>query len=141
MKVKVTKPKVLASKQLWSLHWLMAFCFLPIFVGGIYMAKAELPQGAYRSFIYRFHESMGILVMLLLATRIFVLLRKHLPFTKHKHRRGWIETVALHTALYLFMLAVPLSGYLMISAADVGVPFSPLYSSGCCWRMCYMCFT
>lgn len=29
----------------------------------------------------------------------------------------------VHTALYLFMLAVPLSGYLMISAADVGVPF------------------
>ena len=118
-----TKSKVVAAKQLRFLHWLMAFCFFPIFILGIYMARTELPQGAYRSFVYQFHESMGILVLLLLAARILVFLRKHLPLTKHKHRQGWIKTVALHTGLYVFMLAVPFSGYLLISAADVGIPF------------------
>ncbi len=82
------KSKVAAAKQLWSLHWLMAFCFLPLFIVGIYLAKADLPQGAYRSFVYRFHESMGLLVMLLLAARIFVLQSKHLPHRNHKHRRA-----------------------------------------------------
>lgn len=116
------KVKVIAAEQLWSLHWVMSLCFLLLFVGGIYMAA--LPREvSYRWFFYQFHESMGVLVMLVLGARIFVLLRKHLPLTNHKHRRGQVKTVALHTVLYLFMLAVPLSGYFMLNTGGRDVPF------------------
>lgn len=59
--------------------------------------------------------------MSLLLARIFVLLR----VLQHKYRRrqpqrtqDWLQTFALHTALYFFMLLVPLSGYLASNWGD-----------------------
>ena len=104
-----------AFKQLMSVHWWMAACYLVLFVVGTFMA--QLPREApYRSEIYDFHKSIGVLTMALLTWRILVLLRvwwrkytKKLP----KFTPGWFKTVALHTSLYIFMWAVPVSGFLL----------------------------
>ena len=57
--------------------------------------------------------------MSLLLARIFVLLfvlRHKYRRLKPQRTRKWVRTFALHTALYFFMLLVPLSGYLAASA-------------------------
>lgn len=105
--------KVIARQQLWVWHWVMAACFLLLFAGGIYMAN--LPRGVPQlPFLIDLHKSFGILVMILLSIRIGLLLRvlaSEQWVTKKQKTRSRLRTTALHTALYGFMMVVPLSGY------------------------------
>lgn len=76
---------------------------------------------------YNFHKSMGALTMGLLTWRIFILLQvwwrkytRRLPTLTNE----WMKKFALHTVLYLFMLAVPLSGFFLSNSYQSGnVPF------------------
>ena len=63
-----------AFKDLMSVHWWMAACYLVLFVTGSFMARLarEVP---IRSPLYDFHKSIGILTMALLTWRIITLLR------------------------------------------------------------------
>lgn len=110
----VAKPqKTSAYKQLWSMHWIMAACYLAIFIGGSFMAR--LPRELFiRNPLYDFHKSMGVLTMALLTWRIFYLLRVY--WTKYTRRQpkmtgDWIRTFTLHALLYLFMLVTPVTGF------------------------------
>ncbi|WP_427157665.1 cytochrome b [Aliinostoc sp. HNIBRCY26] len=102
-----------AFKQLMSVHWVMAACYLVLFITGSGMAR--LSRGTpFRSELYDFHKSIGALVVGLLTWRILVLLRvwwrkytKNLP----KFTPDWTRKFALHTFLYIFMFAVPVSGF------------------------------
>lgn len=76
---------------------------------------SQLPRGFWlRNPLYDFHKSMGALVIGLLTWRILVLLRVwQRKYSKYppKFTPAWLKTVALHTSLYLFMWAVPVSGF------------------------------
>lgn len=104
-----------AFKQLMSVHWWMAAIYVVLFVIGTFMSQLE--RGApFRTELYDFHKSMGVLSMALLTWRIFLLLQvwwkkysKRLP----KFTLQWWKTFALHTSLYLFMWAVPITGFLL----------------------------
>lgn len=111
-----TKPRVNSVfKQLMSVHWIMAACYLVLFATGTFMA--QLPgELLIREPLYDFHKSMGTLVMALLTWRILILLRvwwrkytKRLP----KFTKPWFQMFALHLILYVFMWAVPVSGFLL----------------------------
>ncbi len=86
---------------------------------------ADLPREvSYRDSLYDFHKTIGVIVMSLLLARIFVLLR----VLQYKYRRrqpkrpkNWWQTFALHSALYCFMLLVPLSGYFFSNSAGYDV--------------------
>ena len=112
---------MLANKPLQFLHWIMAICFVLLFSVGIYMA--DLPREvSYKFALYDFHKSMGVLVMGLLVTRIFIALRSAKPNFSQK-TSVWLRTTVLHTSLYLFMLVVPISGYLFSNFAGRDVAF------------------
>lgn len=104
-----------AFKQLMSVHWWMAACYLVLFVVGTFMA--QLPRDvSFRGSLYDVHKSIGVLTMGLLTWRILVLLRvwgrkysKRFP----KFTPDWFKTVALNSSLYLFMWAVPTAGFLL----------------------------
>lgn len=107
-----------AFKQLMSLHWLMAGCFLLVYLSGAIVAR--LQEGPFFSGpkgpLSFFHQSFGTLVMGLLVARICLLLRvfgseysRRLP----KTRPAWIRTFVLHTVLYCFMLVAPISGFFL----------------------------
>ncbi|XWK88473.1 MAG: cytochrome b [Phormidium sp.] len=103
-----------AFQQLWSMHWWMAACYLVLFVGGFGMVRS--PEGAVQGNLYTFHKSVGALTMALLTWRIFILQR--VWWRKYTHKLPkftpeWIRTFLLHTAIYVFMLAVPLSGFFL----------------------------
>ena len=111
---KSNKPrKNSAFKHLMSVHWWMFYCYIVLFIGGSFMAR--LPRDFFlRGSLYDFHKSVGVLTMALLTWRILTLLRvwwkkytKRLP----KYSPEWMKKFALHTTLYLFMWAVPISGF------------------------------
>jgi cytochrome b561 len=104
-----------AFKDLMSVHWWMAACYLVLFVTGSFMARLsrEVP---IRSPLYDFHKSIGILTMALLTGRIITLLR--VWWRKYTRRSPnlsaqWWKTFTLHASLYLFMWVIPITGFLL----------------------------
>ena len=119
MSISAPKPRLNnVFKQLMSIHWWMAGCYLIVFVSARVMLGVPLAVG-WRELLYDAHKSFGVLVLLLLAGRGYLLVRdwgrkysKHLP----KLTSNWYFKTGLHTLLYLLMLAVPLSGYWLSNA-------------------------
>jgi cytochrome b561 len=102
-------------KQLMSVHWWMAAIYVVLFVTGTFMSQLER-EVSFRNSFYDFHKSMGVLSMALLSWRILLLLRVWWKkYTKRFPRFSWlwVKTVTLHTSLYVFMWAVPVSGFLL----------------------------
>lgn len=124
-----TKPQLRpnsAFKQLWSVHWWMAGCYLLLFVGGFAMVR--MPENtALQDNAYTLHKSFGALTMALLTWRIFWLQRVWWrKYTRRvpKVNGEWIRTVLMHTAIYVFMLTVPISGFFLSNSYQSGnVPF------------------
>jgi cytochrome b561 len=121
------KPRLTSAfKQLWSIHWWMAACYLVLFIGGLAMGR--MPEDtSLQENAYTLHKSFGVLTLTLLMGRILVLQR--VWWRKYTHRLPqltgeWIRTFAFHTAIYVFMFAVPLSGFFLSNSYKSGnVPF------------------
>ncbi len=99
------------------LHWTMSIIILGLLALGIYMADF-MPQDAENKFmIYDLHKSFGALVLILIFIRIFNRFINKAPALPEGLPK--IEKIAshlVHVALYLLMIGVPLSGYLMSNA-------------------------
>lgn len=70
----------------------------------------------FQSSAYDFHKGLGALMLALLTWRVFLLLRvwwkkysHHLP----KFSLPWWRKASLHALLYVFMWAVPLTGFFL----------------------------
>ena len=105
-------------KQLMSLHWWMAICYLILLPSGKIMAELQ-GDVSYRELLFAAHKSFGVLVLLLLVWRIYLLVKvwgkkysRHFP----QLTGNWYLKTGLHTLLYLMMFAVPLSGYWLSNA-------------------------
>jgi cytochrome b561 len=104
-----------AFMNLMSIHWWMASCYLILFVSGSFMAR--LPGNfLLLNSIYDFHKSIGAVTMALLTWRIVTLLR--VWWRKYNKRSPkltsrWWKVFLLHTCLYIFMWAVPVSGFFL----------------------------
>lgn len=104
-----------AFKQLMSVHWWMATFYFVLFTTGTLMSQLNR-NVFFRSDLYDFHKSIGVLTMAFLTWRIFLLLQVWWKkYTKRfpKFTPAWFQTVALHTSLYIFMGAVPITGFLL----------------------------
>jgi len=98
-----------------ALHWLVA---LLIFVGfplGVYMH--ELPLSPTKLQLYSYHKWIGITVLLLAAIRVNWRMT-HTPPPLPPGMAAWQRhaSSAVHGLLYLLMIAIPVSGWLMSSA-------------------------
>ena len=97
------------------LHWLVA---LLIFVGfplGVYMV--DLPLSPDKLKLYSYHKWIGITVLMLAAIRVSWRLT-HTPPPLPDSVAAWQRRASaiVHGLLYLLMIAIPLSGWLMSSA-------------------------
>ncbi|WP_373543020.1 cytochrome b [Chamaesiphon sp.] len=115
-------------KQLMSLHWMMAACFLLVYITGAIVAR--LQTGAVYSgpkgLLSVFHQSIGVLVMMLLIARILLLIR--VVWRKYSRRLPtltfpWILQFTLHAILYGLMLVAPVTGLLIANSYGSQVPF------------------
>lgn len=97
------------------LHWLIALLIFVAFPLGVYMS--DLPLSPVRLQLYSYHKWIGISVLLLVGLRL-AWRATHTPPHLPGSIAGWQRAAshAVHGLLYLLMIAVPLSGWLMSSA-------------------------
>ncbi len=100
------------------LHWLTALLLFVVFPLGLYMH--ELKLSPLKLQLYSYHKWIGISLLLLAVLR--VLWRStHTPPPLPVTMARWQKRAssAVHLLLYVLLLAVPLSGWLMSSAKGV----------------------
>ena len=98
-----------------ALHWLIALMLFGLFGLGLYMA--ELPLSPTKLKLYSYHKWTGVTVFLLVLVRLGWRVT-HEPPPLPAGMPAWQMKAAAagHHVLYLLMLIVPLSGWLMSSA-------------------------
>ncbi len=106
------------------LHWLMAAIIIFLLALGIYMADFLSKETPNRIEIYSLHKSLGVMVLVLVVIRIinrFIFKSPILPDSISQIEK--IVTHIAHAALYLLMIALPLSGILMSNSFGYPVYF------------------
>ncbi|MDH5570711.1 MAG: cytochrome b [Gammaproteobacteria bacterium] len=106
-----------------GLHWVMALVIFSLLAVGLYMAALDEKDPA-RLDIYNLHKSFGVLAMMLIVARIVWLKitpAPALPAVFDSRERIIIKGV--QGLLYVVMLLLPVSGYVMSTAAGYSVPF------------------
>ena len=102
------------------LHWLVALTIMSAFPLGVYMHELPLSPGKLQ--LYSYHKWLGISALLLVLTGILWRIgHRPPPLLPNTPRWQAIAAHATHHSLYLLMLAVPLSGWLMSSALGFSV--------------------
>ena len=98
-----------------GLHWLIAVAITGSFSVGLYMA--DLPLSPLKLRLYSWHKWAGVTIFLFVAVRLGWRLL-HRPPELPASMPPWQSktAVATHVLLYLLMIAVPLTGWLMSSA-------------------------
>ncbi len=105
-----------------GVHWLIAIAVVAMIALGSMMV--DLPPGSADQFqLYQLHKSVGILVLLLTLARLVWRLVSPAP-PMPDSCPTWQRRAAgvSHALLYILTLAVPLTGWAMISASVWGIP-------------------
>jgi len=98
-----------------GLHWLIAFAIAMTFSVGIVMS--DLPLSPDKLRIYSWHKWAGVTIFLLVLMRLVWRATHRVPGPPSgspvwQHRAAQL----VHVLLYVLMVAIPLSGWLMSSA-------------------------
>lgn len=98
-----------------ALHWLMTVLIFGLLALGFYMH--DLPLSPAKLKLYSWHKWAGVTVFLLVWFRLMWRLT-HLPpaLPGHMPRLMQVAAHAGHALLYVLMIAIPISGWLMSSA-------------------------
>ena len=110
-----------------TLHWLTALMILGLVVVGF--AMQELANSPTKIQVYGLHKSLGLTVLALtvlrLLWRLFAGVPQPAPGTPRWQQ--WASS-ATHGALYLILLAMPLSGWLYNSASGFPLKWFGLFA-------------
>ncbi len=100
------------------LHWLMAIMLVGMIASGFYMVGLDAEKSPEKWVFYGWHKSFGMALILLILIRFQVRVKSKLPSLMEAYP-AFLKYVAdfNHKILYLLMLLVPVSGYLMSSFA------------------------
>lgn len=108
-----------------AMHWLMAMLLIALIALGLYMTS--LPDVGFdksKVGLYALHKEYGILALALALLRLAWRVGNILP-TMVGELPEWQKVFArfVHLCFYALMLALPVSGWLMSSAAEIPVYF------------------
>jgi len=104
------------------LHWTIVILIIAQYV--IIESAEELPDGLEKLAMVTRHKSLGMLVLGLALVRIaWKLVNKGQPAPVPMPRPQRIAAAAGHGLLYVLILAQPISGWMMSSAANYPVTF------------------
>lgn len=100
------------------LHWLIALLIFVTFPLGVYMH--DLPLSPEKLRLFSYHKWIGITILMLASLRILWRLT-HQPPPLPDGIAAWQRQASriVHGLLYVLILAIPLSGWLMSSAKGV----------------------
>jgi len=99
-----------------ALHWLTAAAMAAILA--LAWTMTSLGEGApNRLTLFRLHKSLGLTVLLFVAVRIWLRQRRRSGSITGEPRLARWTASATHVLLYVLLLVMPVSGYVMSSAA------------------------
>jgi len=112
-----------------ALHWLMALLLSALIALGLYMTR--LPDVGFDTWkigLILYHKQLGIGALALVALRLLWRAGNVLPHLVET-LPDWQKVIArfVHLCFYALMLALPLTGWLMSSAAGISVSFLGLF--------------
>jgi cytochrome b561 len=111
-----------------ALHWAMALIiFLAIALGAYAATLPSGPDSARGSLLFA-HKSLGMLALAPLVVRLAVRLARGAPAWRvalSPAVKG--ASHAAHWGLYVLMLAMPVSGYVLSGAGGKSIPFFGLF--------------
>ncbi len=103
----------------------MALLIVGQIAAGVWMSGAihEPNTKALAFNVYQLHKSIGLTVLLLTLLRLLWRFT-HTPPALPAHMKNWERMLARisHLGFYLLMIAIPLSGWAMVSASPFGLP-------------------
>jgi cytochrome b561 len=106
-----------------TLHWVMAVCILTTLFIGVGMASTVAPEHLT---LVNIHKPLGILILILALIRLVVRLRYGAPpLPADLPEPMKLAADLSHYALYALMIAMPLIGWAMQSAANYPVVLWP----------------
>lgn len=103
-----------------SFHWLVALFIFAMFGMGWIMVDMAFSIQKFK--LYSWHKSLGIIILAVVALRLswrFMNITPSLP--NHMNTFEKLAAHGAHVALYLFMIAMPITGWLMSSASGLTV--------------------
>ena len=106
-------------------HWLSAFIFIGLLAIGLYMTGLE--KGDDRQALYALHKSMGIAIFSLMILRLIWLKLSPNPEQLSKNKFEHILGHAIKGILYLAMLGMPISGWIMSNSGGHEVAFFNMF--------------
>ena len=104
------------------LHWAIALALLFMFASGLYMVNADISKAdQYR--LFQIHKASGVLVLWALILRVGTRLVTRSPALPDALSQQQVFKAKLgHIFLYIALVTMPLSGWLMVSASPFGLP-------------------
>ena len=105
-----------------SFHWVLAFLILSMLLAGFYMVA--IPDGALKFEIYGWHKSFGLLIIFFAGLRGVWRFFNKPPTSLDTHQK-WEKTTSkiVHFLLYMMMIAMPLSGWIMSDTGPYPLKF------------------
>jgi len=101
-------------------HWLVFFLVVGMIAVGFYMEG--LPVSPDKIRLYGWHKSLGVLLLSLMLLRLAWRLTNATPrLSGDLHKIYQLAAHAGHYSLYLLLILMPLSGWLMSSSAGFSV--------------------
>jgi cytochrome b561 len=106
-----------------TLHWLIAAALLLNIAIGLYMAEILADSDPTRLPILQFHKSVGLTVLVLSLLRLaWRLVNPALPLPQSMPRDIRLMAHVSHFLLYVLIIAIPLSGWALVSSSRSGPP-------------------
>lgn len=107
-------------------HWISAFLFIGLIALGIYMH--ELPKSPEKFELYDLHKSLGIGLFALMMLRLAWLKISPNPEQISRNRFEHILAHSVKGILYLAMIMMPISGWIMSNSGGHDVAFFSLFT-------------
>lgn len=108
-----------------GLHWIMALILVFLLIIGLIMAR--MPNGLLRLQLFGLHKEFGFLILMLVIVRITWRLMNTPPSLDSLPAWERISAKTVHWAFYGFMFAIPITGWLITSAAGLPASFFGLF--------------
>lgn len=108
------------------LHWIIAAAIIFQIVLGWRMGGNS---GASTYAVFQLHKSIGITILLLSLARLaWRLVHRAPPHPADMPKAEKLASNAVHIAFYLIMIGLPITGWILVSAARINIP-TLLYST------------
>lgn len=105
-----------------TLHWVMAMAFFAMLGSGLAMVHLEFDP-SLKFQMFQWHKSLGVLLLLTALLRLLLrLITKQPPLPVSMKLLEKKVAKAGHWAFYVWMLALPIAGWVMVSASPYGLP-------------------